>query len=109
MSIKFEELVLDDWMAVKEVDVLSWSQFLKDKAQWNVTSRFLEKTSALGAARGRFNLMANFTVAEIVLTSPNDRPIPVGKFIRIAWVMCFLLLLSAMKQRLTLVVRNHIS
>ena len=94
MSIRFEELMLDDWMAVKEVDVLSWGQFLKDRAQWKVTSRFPEKTSALGAARGRFNLMANFTVAEIVLTSPNDRPILVGKFIRIAWVTCFPLLLS---------------
>lgn len=89
MSIKFEELVLDDWMAVKEVDVLSWGQFLKNRAQWKEQSRFPEKTSALAAARGRFNLMANFTIAEIVLTSPHDRPILVGKFIRIAWVMCF--------------------
>lgn len=86
MGVKFEELVLDDWMGCKEVDVLDWAQYLKDRTRWKAESRFPEKTSALAAVRARFNLIANFTISEIVLTPPNERPVLVSKFIRIAWV-----------------------
>lgn len=86
MGVKFEELVLDDWMACEEIDVLDWAQFLKDRARWKAESRWSEKTSALAAVRARFNLMANFVVSEVVLTLPGERAIVVAKFIRIAWV-----------------------
>ncbi|KAG6866328.1 hypothetical protein C0991_005795 [Blastosporella zonata] len=85
MGVKFEELVLDDWMNCKEVDVLDWAQFLKDRARWKVEHRYPDKTSALGAVRARFNLMANFTISEVVMTSPTERPLVVSKLIRIAW------------------------
>ncbi|KAF8889083.1 hypothetical protein BD779DRAFT_1672040 [Infundibulicybe gibba] len=85
IGVKFEELVLDDWMACEEVDVLDWTQFLKDRARWKVESRWREKTTALAAVRARFNLMANFIISEIVLTHPTERPVLVAKFIRIAW------------------------
>lgn len=86
MGVKFEELVLDDWMSCEEVNVLDWGQFLKDRARWKAEHRWSQKTSALGVVRGRFNLMANFTLSEIVLTPPHERHIVVGKFIRMAWV-----------------------
>ncbi|KAF8064023.1 hypothetical protein FPV67DRAFT_1671776 [Lyophyllum atratum] len=85
IGVKFEELVLDDWLNCKEVDVLDWTQYLKDRARWKVEKRYPDKTSALGAVRARFNLMANFTISEIVLTPPQARPYLVSKFIRVAW------------------------
>lgn len=85
MGVKFEELVLDDWMACEEVNILDWAQYLKDRARWKAESRFPEKTSALAAVRARFNLMATFTVSEVVQTAPNDRPVVFAKFLRIAW------------------------
>ncbi|KAF9468282.1 hypothetical protein BDZ94DRAFT_1317952 [Collybia nuda] len=85
MGVKFEELVLDDWMNCPEVDVLDWAQYLKDRARWKAENRYHDKTSALAAVRARFNLLANFTISEIVLTQPSERPVLVGKFIRIAW------------------------
>ncbi|KAF5329123.1 hypothetical protein D9758_017145 [Tetrapyrgos nigripes] len=85
MNIKFDELLLDDWAACEEINVLDWAQYLKDRARWKAESRWPEKTSALGSVRGRFNLMVNFTVSEIVLTPPNERPIVFAKFLRIAW------------------------
>ena len=86
MGIKPEELIMDDWMSCREVDVLDWAQYLKDRAQWKLESRNGDKTSALAAVRGRFNLMANFVVSEIVMTPPSDRHTLVAKFIRIAFV-----------------------
>lgn len=91
MGVKFEELVLDDWMRCEEVNVLDWTEYLNDRARWRAESRFADKTTALAAVRGRFTLMANFTISEIVLTPPNERPLLVAKFIRIAWksyLMC---------------------
>ncbi|KAG6902632.1 hypothetical protein C0995_013757 [Termitomyces sp. Mi166 len=85
IGVKFEELVLDDWMNCQEVDALDWAQYLKDRARWKVEHRYPDKTSALGAVRARFNLMANFTISEVVLASLNDRPLVVAKLIRIAW------------------------
>ncbi|KAI6020504.1 ras guanine nucleotide exchange factor domain-containing protein [Pisolithus marmoratus] len=65
-------------------DVLDWTQYLKDRARWKAESRFSHKTSALAAVRGRFNLMANFVISEIILTHPSERHTLVSKFIRIA-------------------------
>ncbi|KAF8836237.1 ras GEF [Paxillus ammoniavirescens] len=84
MGIKPEELVMDDWMSCQEVDVLDWAQYLKDRARWKAESRFSQKTSALAVVRGRFNLMTNFVISEIMLTAPSDKHTLVAKFIRIA-------------------------
>ena len=86
MGIKPEELIMDDWMSCQEVNVLDWAQYLKDRVQWKAESRNSDKTSALAAVRGRFNLMANFVLSEIVMTPPSDRHTLVAKFIRIAFV-----------------------
>lgn len=86
ISIKFEELVTDDWAECEEVEVLDWAQYLKDRARWRAESRFAEKTTALAALRARYNLIVAFVVAEVVLTAPAERHIVVGKFIRTAWV-----------------------
>ncbi|KAJ3574858.1 hypothetical protein NP233_g1486 [Leucocoprinus birnbaumii] len=85
MGVKFEELVLDDWAGTEEIDILDWTEYLKDRARFKAEHRFPEKTSALAAVRARFNLTANFVVSEIVLTQPSERPMIVGKFVRIAW------------------------
>ncbi|KAI6037939.1 hypothetical protein EDC04DRAFT_2868519 [Pisolithus marmoratus] len=71
LGVKPEELILDDWMCCQEVDVLDWTQYLKDRARWKAESR-------------RFNLMANFVISEIILTHPSERHTLVSKFIRIA-------------------------
>jgi len=86
MGVKFEELVLDDWAGTQEIDVLDWTEYLKDRARFKAEHRFQEKTSALAALRARFNLTANFVISEIVLTQPSERPTIVGKFVRVAWV-----------------------
>jgi GDP/GTP exchange factor required for growth at low temperature len=86
MGVKFEELFLGDWTFSEDMDVLDWTQFLKDRTQWKSESLWPHRTSALAAVRARFNLMANFTISEVVLTQPNERALVVGKFIRIAWV-----------------------
>ena len=106
MGVKFEELVLDDWLRCEEVNVLDWAEYLNDRERWRAESRFPDKTTALAAVRGRFNLMTNFIIAEIVLTPPHERPPLVAKFIRIAWVSLNfdLLILSANTQA-----RNHTS
>ncbi|KAI0313469.1 hypothetical protein OF83DRAFT_1141131 [Amylostereum chailletii] len=86
LGVKFEELVGDDWVSVvDEANVLDWGVFLKERARWKAEGRDGYKTSALVAARARFNLMAYFVLSEIVLTHPAARPALVGKFIRIAW------------------------
>ena len=86
IGVKFEELVSEHWMECEGIDVLDWSQFLKDRARWKAELRFPEKTTALAALWARFNLMVNFVVSEIVLTPPSGRLALVNKFIRIAWV-----------------------
>jgi len=81
-----EELVVSDWMqSVEEANVLDWAQFLKDRARYKAEARGGPKTSALVTFRGRFNLCANFVISEVILTHPTERPVIVGKFIRIAW------------------------
>ena len=89
MGVKFEELVLDDWTTCDEANILDWAQFLKDRARWKAESRCTHKTSALAAVRARFNLVANFTLSEVVLTHPSERLLVMKKFIRIAWVSIY--------------------
>jgi len=88
-SIKVEELVTGEWLECEEVDILDWTQYLKDRTLWKAESRYPNKTTALAAVRARFNLMVSFVNAEVVLTPSNKRPDVVGKFIRIALVSSF--------------------
>ncbi|KAI6021914.1 ras guanine nucleotide exchange factor domain-containing protein [Pisolithus marmoratus] len=53
LGVKPEELILDDWMCCQDVDVLNWTQYLKDRTRWKVESRFSHKTSVLAAVRAR--------------------------------------------------------
>ncbi|KAA1474168.1 ras GEF [Dentipellis sp. KUC8613] len=86
LGVKFEELTSDEWRGTADdANILDWGQFLRERARWKAEGRSGAKTSALVAARGRFNLVANFVLSEIVLTHPAERPALVGKFIRIAW------------------------
>ncbi|TFY78533.1 hypothetical protein EWM64_g5480 [Hericium alpestre] len=86
LCVKFEELTSDEWRtSVEDANILDWGLFLKERARWKAEGRRGYKTSALVAARGRFNLVANFVLSEVVLTHPAERPALVGKFIRIAW------------------------
>ncbi|KAJ7222399.1 hypothetical protein GGX14DRAFT_663607 [Mycena pura] len=89
MGVKFEE-VLDGWTSYEDAEVLDWAQFLRDRARWKSDPERADKISALTAVRARFNLMINFTVSEILLSPPYERPALVAKFIRIAW-NCYLL------------------
>jgi GDP/GTP exchange factor required for growth at low temperature len=89
LAIKFEELVSDDWRgpeAAQVANVLDWGQFLKDRARWKAQGVEGYHTSALVAARARFNLVTSFVISEIVDTPPAHRPSLVSKFIRVAWV-----------------------
>lgn len=84
LGLRFEELVLDDWKSSEGVNILDWAQYLKDRARWKAEGRNAEKTTALAAIRGRFNLVANFVISEIILTRPEARPLLFSKFIRVA-------------------------
>ncbi|TDL26913.1 ras GEF [Rickenella mellea] len=85
LGIRFEELVSEDWHTPsEELNVLDWGQFLKDRRH-KIDSRGEGRTSALAASRARFNLLANFTLSEIVMSQPNERVRVVNKFIRVAW------------------------
>ncbi|KAF7977887.1 hypothetical protein HWV62_2432 [Athelia sp. TMB] len=85
MGVKFEELVQTAWMTCEEVNIYDWVQFLKERARWKAESRNPEKTGALGAVRARFNLLANFTISEILLTPLSERQLVLKKFVRMAW------------------------
>ena len=87
INISFEELITSHAIgAADECNVLDWSHFLRERARLKAEGRGGLKTSALMAVRGRFNLLANFVLSEIVLTHPSERALVINKFIRIAWV-----------------------
>jgi GDP/GTP exchange factor required for growth at low temperature len=89
LAIKFEELVSDDWRspeAAQTANVLDWGQFLKQRARLKAQGVEGYPTSALVAARARFNLLTNFVVSEIVDALPSERASLAAKFIRVAWV-----------------------
>ncbi|KAK7045447.1 Guanine nucleotide exchange factor lte1 [Paramarasmius palmivorus] len=85
LTASFDELLTGDWMNCEEIDVLDWNQFQKDRARWKAESRWPERTGALGNIRGRFNLVANFTVSEIVRSHPSERSSVFSKLLHIAW------------------------
>ncbi|CAL1698109.1 unnamed protein product [Somion occarium] len=86
LSLKFEELVAQDWMAPSEdTNILDWAEFLRERARLRAEGRIGQKTTALTLVRGRFNLVANFVQSEIVLTHPSQRATVYGKFVRMAW------------------------
>ncbi|GJE92944.1 ras GEF domain-containing protein [Phanerochaete sordida] len=86
LGVKFQELVSQvDWMAPSdEFNVLDWSQFMKDRKTKSGDPN-AARPSGLTAIRCRFNLMANFVIAEIVITHPSERLMVFSKFVRIAW------------------------
>ena len=87
LSINFEELITPHALgAGEDVNVLDWSHFLRERARLKAEGRGGPKTSALTAVRGRFNLLANFVLSEIVLTHPSERAVVINKFIRVSWV-----------------------
>ncbi|TBU39177.1 ras GEF [Dichomitus squalens] len=86
ISISFEELITSHAIgAADDANVLDWSHFLRERARLKAEGRGGSKTSALMAVRGRFNLLANFVLSEIVLTHPSERALVINKFIRLAW------------------------
>ncbi|ESK84061.1 lte1 protein [Moniliophthora roreri MCA 2997] len=85
MKVSFDELLTEDWMNCEDLDILDWDQFQKDRARWKAESRWPERTGALANIRGRFNLVANFTVSEVVQTHPSERPSVFSKLLHIAW------------------------
>lgn len=87
LNLRFEELISRDWSScAEEANILDWGKFLQERARLRMEGMGGSKTSALTVVRGRFNLMANFVVSEIVLTHPSERAALMGKFIRMAWV-----------------------
>ncbi|KAI0742836.1 hypothetical protein C8Q80DRAFT_1190902 [Daedaleopsis nitida] len=86
LSINFEELITPHAVGrAEDANVLDWSHFLRERARLKAEGRAGPKTSALTAVRGRFNLLANFVLSEIVLTHPSERAAVINKFIRLAW------------------------
>ena len=87
ISISFEELITSHSIGeAEDANVLDWSHFLRERARLKAEGRSGSKTSALMVVRGRFNLLANFVLSEIVLTHPSERAVVINKFIRLAWV-----------------------
>nr|VWO96952.1 Guanyl nucleotide exchange factor Sql2 [Ganoderma boninense] len=86
ISISFEELITAHSIGeAEDANVLDWSHFLRERARLKAEGRSGSKTSALMVVRGRFNLLANFVLSEIVLTHPSERAAVINKFIRLAW------------------------
>lgn len=97
LNLKFEELVSqDNWMtASEEYNILDWNQFQKERQRLRAEEPSSPKASALTAIRCRFNVMANFVIAEIVITHPSERLMVHSKFVRIAWVSLASFIVSA--------------
>ncbi|KAI0712768.1 hypothetical protein C8T65DRAFT_646831 [Cerioporus squamosus] len=86
LNINFEELITPHAVGkAEDANILDWSHFLRERARLKAEGRGGSKTSALTAVRGRFNLLANFVLSEIVLTHPSERALVINKFIRLAW------------------------
>lgn len=87
LNIKFEELVSPYSMGTAEdANILDWGQFLRERARLKAEGREGHKTGSITVVRGRFNLIANFVLSEIVLTHPNERAAIYRKFISLIWV-----------------------
>ncbi|RDX47589.1 ras GEF [Lentinus brumalis] len=86
LNINFEELITPHAVGnAEDANILDWSHFLRERARLKAEGRGGSRTSALTAVRGRFNLLANFVMSEIVLTHPSERALVINKFIRLAW------------------------
>ena len=96
LKLKFEDLVSQsNWMASsEEYNILDWNQFLKERTKLKSEEPNAPKVSALTAVRSRFNVIANFVIAEIVITHPSERLMVHSKFVRIAWVSAAALCLA---------------
>lgn len=89
LALRFEELVAPSLAAhdpLANSNILDWAQFLRERARLKAEGRVGAQTGTLTVVRGRFNLVANFVLSEIVLTHPSDRMRVYIKFIRLAWV-----------------------
>ncbi|KZT68096.1 ras GEF [Daedalea quercina L-15889] len=88
LALRFEELVAPSFAAHDphaNFNILDWAQFLRDRARMKAEGRVGAQTGTLTVVRGRFNLVANFVLSEIVLTHPHERMRVYTKFIRLAW------------------------
>ena len=91
LALRFEELVAPSLAAhdpLANSNILDWAQFLRERARLKAEGRVGAQTGTLTVVRGRFNLVANFVLSEIVLTHPSERMRVYTKFIRLAWVSC---------------------
>ncbi|OBZ74987.1 hypothetical protein A0H81_05410 [Grifola frondosa] len=86
LNLNFEELVSPQSIGTAaDANILDWGQFLRERARLKAEGRSGQSTNGLTVVRGRFNLIANFVLSEIVLTHPSERAMVINKFIRLAW------------------------
>ncbi|TFY64045.1 hypothetical protein EVJ58_g2889, partial [Rhodofomes roseus] len=88
LALRFEELVAPSLNAHDphaNFNILDWAQFLRERARLKAEGRVGAQTGTLTVVRGRFDLIANFVLSEIVLTHPSERMRVYTKFIRLAW------------------------
>ncbi|GAA6014526.1 hypothetical protein JCM10207_001635 [Rhodosporidiobolus poonsookiae] len=89
--LSYQELVSGSWrdrIAACETDVLDWEQYLKERRRSDVLAKEKgeQPRSAVQDVISRFNLTANWTASEILLTaSLDERAFLLSKFIRLAW------------------------
>ncbi|GAA5888349.1 hypothetical protein JCM6882_008589 [Rhodosporidiobolus microsporus] len=87
--LSYQELVSGAWRdRTGETDVLDWEAYLKDRRRSDVLARERGETpqSAVQDIIARFNLTANWTASEILLTaSIDERALLIAKFIRLAF------------------------
>lgn len=86
VNIHFAELVTPHMVGTpQDTNVLDWSQFLRERARLKAEGRAGRQIGTLAVVRGRFNLVTNFVISEIVLTHPSQRMRLFTKFVRLSW------------------------
>ncbi|GAA5827869.1 hypothetical protein JCM11251_007711 [Rhodosporidiobolus azoricus] len=89
--LSYQELVSGAWrerIRTGETDVLDWEAYLKERRRSDVLAKQRGETpnSAVQDIIARFNLTANWTASEILLTaSIDERALLIAKFIRLAF------------------------
>ncbi|GAA6037739.1 hypothetical protein JCM8097_002317 [Rhodosporidiobolus ruineniae] len=89
--LSYQELVSGSWreqVVSGETDALDWEAYLKERRRSDVLAkqRGEQPRSAVQDIIARFNLTANWTASEILLTaSVEERAILIAKFIRLAF------------------------
>ena len=92
MGIKFEDLVsssIDASEISGVMDVLDWNVYTRERTKLRSEAKKgvdVIVPTDLAAVEARFYLMVKFTASEILLTQPQERPVLVSKFIRLAFV-----------------------